>query len=236
MPVTRQLRLLVERSATLYPYYQAWRDHPENPITADTDLVISGYQGSGNSFARAAIALMNPGIRIASHGHCWTETANAVRRHLPVMLLVREPEGAIISQFSRFSDYVRPQWALADYERLHTRVLPYLDSVEVVDFDEVTTRFGDVIARVNSRFGTTLAAFDHDDATLTSSVFAAMAEEDDRKFGLPMTGQDDAASRERAQRREEIVAELARPRWQAGLASCRSAYEAVLDAAGIAHG
>jgi hypothetical protein len=81
---------------------------------------------------------------------------------IPTMVLVREPKGAILSQVIR-EPGVHMESAMVAYARFHSCLLPFRSSFVIADFQEVTKRFGSVIARVNDKFATSFAQFEHTD-------------------------------------------------------------------------
>jgi hypothetical protein len=95
---------LLERQPAAYCGYRRLR-HPTWPVVgAGTDVVIEGRPGCGNSFAREAMLLANPGIRVASHVHSPAQVLEAIRLHKPVLVIVRDPLDAIVSEAARFED------------------------------------------------------------------------------------------------------------------------------------
>jgi len=130
-------------------------------IGSHTELVIDGYTRSASTFAVYALQLSQPTpIRIAHHLHAPAQLIKAARSGIPALLLIREPEGAILSQLVREPDVAMPD-ALVAYTRFHSCLLPYRDRFVIGDFDQVTHDFGSVIRRVNARFGTSFVEFQH---------------------------------------------------------------------------
>ncbi len=138
-----------------------------------TDLVIAGPPGAANSFARSAFLWTNPQASVASHAHVWSEVAEGVRRGKPVLLLLREPEAAVRSQLSRFGNVSRGR-AMRDYARFYERALRSASGVVVADFPEVTAHFGDVVRRVNERYGTSFVPFPHEDPAALADLHAML--------------------------------------------------------------
>jgi hypothetical protein len=97
-------------------------------------------------------------VRLAHHLHAPAQAIQAVRTGVPVLVLIREPRGAILSQLVR-----EPHVALADalvaYARFYECLMPYRNRLVVADFAEVTEDFGSVVRRLNERFGTSYAEF-----------------------------------------------------------------------------
>lgn len=125
-----------------------------------TEVVIEGYPRCGNTFAVVAFQLaQGKTVEAAHHLHAEAQIVGAVRAGLPTVLLIRDPEQAVVSNARSFGYPLRT--ALRDYVVFYRRVLPHHEGFVVADFHDVTTDFGAVIDRVNSRFGTDFESFDH---------------------------------------------------------------------------
>jgi hypothetical protein len=134
-------------------------------ISSDTELVIEGYFRSANTFAVHAFQLsQEKPVRLAHHLHAPAQLITAARRGIPTLLLLRNPDGAILSEL--LYDNVALPDALDAYTRFYTCLLPYLESFVVGEFEQVTHDFGAVIRRVNARFGTNFIEFNHTDETV----------------------------------------------------------------------
>lgn len=130
-------------------------------IGPDTRLVIDGYTRCATTFAVYAFQLSQPQpVRLAHHLHAPAQLIAAARAGVPALALIREPRGAIGSQLIR-EPWVAMRDALVAYARFYECLLPYRHAFAVADFQEVTGEFATVIRRVNERFGTTFAEFDH---------------------------------------------------------------------------
>jgi hypothetical protein len=163
------VRVLYEAKTLLAPHpllalpatrWRARSGHGE-AVDHDTDLVVEGYPRSANNFALAALQSAQPEpARIAHHTHAPATVVAGVRWGIPVLLLVRDPEDAVLEFVIR-----RPALsvgrALRGFIRFYEPLLPYRDRVVVGSFEEVTTDFGSVIRRLNHRFGTEFREFEH---------------------------------------------------------------------------
>jgi hypothetical protein len=133
-------------------------------IGPETELVIDGYTRSATTFAVYAFQIAQPRpVRMAHHLHAPAQLIAAARRRVPTIALIREPRAAILSQLVR-EPGVAPQDALMAYARFYRILLPYAGDLVLGEFDEVTTDFGSVVRKVNRRFGTSFAAFEHSEA------------------------------------------------------------------------
>jgi hypothetical protein len=135
-------------------------------IGPETELVIDGYTRSASTFAVYAFQLAQERpVRIAHHLHAPAQLMAAARMGVPALTLIREPEGAILSQLVQEPD-VALRDALVAYARFYSCLLPCRASLVVADFDEVTRDFGAVIRRLNERFGTSFAEFVHTEGNM----------------------------------------------------------------------
>ncbi|HEY3831293.1 MAG TPA: hypothetical protein VGO03_03295 [Acidimicrobiia bacterium] len=147
---------------------------PANTVVAPTtSIVLDGFPGSANSFAREAVLYCNPDASVASHIHTSAHLMEGLRLGKPSVLLVRPPVDAIVSFLSR-GYRSELEAALHAYDRLHRRMLRHLDRFVVAPFDRTTQRFGEVVEEVNMRFGTALVPFPHDDRAARDAVFARL--------------------------------------------------------------
>ncbi|MFZ0180974.1 MAG: hypothetical protein WAL84_14055 [Candidatus Dormiibacterota bacterium] len=135
-------------------------------ISPETELVIDGYTRSATTFAVYALQLSQPKpVRLAHHLHAPAQLIEAARRGVPALVLIREPQGAILSQVVR-EPWVSVSGALIAYSRFYTCLLPYRDRFVVGEFEQVTNDFGAVIRRLNTRFGTSFAEFEHTESSV----------------------------------------------------------------------
>jgi hypothetical protein len=149
--------------------------------TAETEICIEGFPRSGNTFAVIAFQQAQPRtISIAHHVHAPGSIITAVRLGTPAIVLIREPEQAVLSLVVRY-----PQLSLAQvlrgYRRFYEPLLPLRDRVVVGRFEDVTTDLGSVIREVNGRFGTAFAEFEATDDNV-KKVLAELDQWDQNTF------------------------------------------------------
>jgi hypothetical protein len=155
-----ELKTLGARYPRLVVPAARWRGRGV-PIGPDTDIVIEGFPRSANTFTVAAFTMSQPRpVRAAHHLHAPGHVIAAVRRGLPALVLVRQPEDAVLEYVIR-----RPGLGLAQavrgYVRFYQPLLPYVDGFVVGSFEQVTTDLGAVIRLVNRTFGTSFEEFHH---------------------------------------------------------------------------
>jgi hypothetical protein len=185
--------------------------HPEVRglrLTRRTQLLIDGYSRSGNTYAVCAFQEANGSeVRLAHHLHDARWFVEAADRGVPALLLVRRPLDVMASMV-QFEPGMSPRLILEQYAAFYERLVPVRDRLVVADFDEVVRGgFGDVIRRVNDRFGTTFVPFESE-PEVESSVLEAIDE-----FGRQHYAGSDfvqRVSRPSADRRPaaEIIAQL----------------------------
>ncbi|HZP89607.1 MAG TPA: hypothetical protein VFC04_01275 [Actinomycetota bacterium] len=130
------------------------------PVDARSELLVEGYPRSANSFAVAALARLRPGIRIAHHLHAPGHVIAAVRLGVPALVLIREPEDAVV-ELALLKPALTPAQMLRGYVRFYEPLERYLERIVVARTSEVTGDFGVVVGRLNERFGLGLPAFEH---------------------------------------------------------------------------
>jgi len=173
-------RSVLARSDFLYPLF-IWAisgmrpEQSRNLVRSSTEIVITGFQRSANTYFTSFFALAQPRpVAIARHLHETYQVRYAARRGIPCIVLVRPAVDAVASAALR-DPRMRPGTALRNYIRFHQEVL-FLEPKPIIAlFDEVTKDGNAVIARVNAAYGTafsTLAAQD------LPYVMAAVEKED----------------------------------------------------------
>jgi hypothetical protein len=143
-----------------------WQSHNVEVIGPGTELVIDGYTRSATTFAVYAFQLsQEKPVRLAHHLHAPAQLIEGARQGLPVLALIREPRGAILSQLIRYPD-IALRDALVAYSRFYEHLLPHRQSFAIGEFKQVTQDFGAVVRQLNARFGTNFAEFVHSDASV----------------------------------------------------------------------
>jgi hypothetical protein len=131
-------------------------------VDSRTDLVVESYPRCASSFAIAAFRLAQEprSLRVAHHTHASGHVIAGIRLGIPALVLIREPEGAVVSSRIRhpsrtYTDLLRGFCAF--YEPL----VPHRGDLVVGTFDEVVGgELGAITRRLNARFGTAFAEFD----------------------------------------------------------------------------
>lgn len=157
-----------------------------------TELVIEGYFRSANTFAVYAFLMAQPSwVVIAHHTHAPATVISAVRRQLPVLILIREPRETLFSLALKHPGLPIEE-GLRDYLDFYKRILPYHRDFVVATFKQVTDDFGLVTERLNRRFMTEYVPFEHTRENV-ETIFVkiqasdSVVESGDRtKYSIPM--------------------------------------------------
>lgn len=180
-------------------------------VGAKTELVIEGFERSGNTFAAIAFEVAQPTrVRTVHHLHAAAQIVWAARNAIPALVLIREPIATVAST-TIFERCLPPADVLAAWIRFYRRVVPHRARIVVADFPDVTSDFGAVIGRVNDRFGTTFGVFAHTSEN-QQRVFDLIDERQRTTgHGLPTRETLPRPNAERAEQNRAIRAQLERP-------------------------
>jgi hypothetical protein len=196
-------------------------------VTPDTQLVIEGFPRSGNSFARRAfIMAQDQGFdktRIAHHLHVPAQVVRAAQWQIPTLVLIRRPKDAVLSLAIR--DPISVDQALRYYVSFYETAEKYRDAYVLGLFEEVTEDFGQVIKRINDKFGTTFSPFRHDEENV-SKLFERMDTDAKKKFGETLSErkvQRPSAVREKM--KHEMEYDLENPKRKKLIARAEAAYD-----------
>jgi hypothetical protein len=153
------------RSHLRFARREYWGTSPE-VVSSETELVIDGYTRCATTFAVYAFQLaQDRPVRLAHHLHAPAQLIEAAKKGVPVLALIRDPEGAILSQLVR-EPGLSMRGALEAYARFYSCLMPYRSRMVAGKFEEVTGHFGSVIRQLNHRFGTCFDEFEHTEANL----------------------------------------------------------------------
>lgn len=130
-------------------------------LNRDTEILIDGFGRSANTFAVESFRLANPERSIAHHLHDQRRIRRAVARNLPVVLVIREPDGCVNS-FVNGIPNTPPDFFYSAYARFYEELLSDLEGVVIADFTEITTSWPTIIERVNRKFDTAFEAAGHE--------------------------------------------------------------------------
>lgn len=169
------------------------------PTLRTTTLVIDGYPRSANTFATGAFlyaqghrgSFANTRIDIANHWHRPSQFTLAARWNVPAIALIREPRGAILSNLI-FSSSDDAAWFTNRYLLFYRTVERVRDKVMVIDFKDAIADMGQVIRRVNERYGTGFTPFEHtpENVATVQAMLEAHAKRPEKRFAVPTAERD----------------------------------------------
>src|ERR687895_2613656 len=198
-------------------------------VTPDTQVVIEGFPRSGNSFARRAF-IMAQGetfdVTSIAHGlHVPAQVVRAAQWRIPTLVLIRKPKDAVLSLVIR--DPISVDQALRYYISFYETSEKYRDAYVLGLFEEVTEDFGQVIKRINDKFGTTFSLFRHDEENV-SKVFAGMETRAKKVYGVSSPLLERKVARPSAVReriKHEIEYDLDNPKRKKLIAEAEAVYD-----------
>jgi hypothetical protein len=211
---------ILRTSPSLYLPIARWR-RKAVPVDAGTDIVIEGYPRSGNTFAVTAFgSAQSREVRVARHEHAAAQVIAATRAGVPALVLIREPEDAVLS-FAIQQPHLSLRQVLRSYIRFYQPLLAHRDRFVLATFQEVTNDFGAVTRRVNQRFGTDFGVFHHTEENVQRCLAAIREHGVARRGPVLVHRKGSAPSPVRA-----AIKESARERYrQAGLRKLRTRAE-----------
>jgi hypothetical protein len=136
------------------------RHSVDRVVDGETDLVIEAFGRSGTTFANFAfLSAQTRRVRTVHHTHAAAQVITAVKKKVPTLVIVRQPEAVALSHMVRHQVYARP--TLVAWIRFHERLLSRRRGIVFCSFDELTHNFAPVIQRLNERFGTRFGVWQH---------------------------------------------------------------------------
>ena len=200
-------------------------------VTPDKQVVIEGFPRSGNSFARRAFIMAQNEtfdvMRIAHHLHVPAQVIRAAQWQIPTLVLIRRPKDAVLSLVIR--DPISVDQALRYYISFYETAEKYRDAYVLGLFEEITEDFGQVIKRINDRFGTTFSLFRHDEENV-GKVFADMEAYARKKYGETISERKvhrPSAVKERM--KHEVEYDLENPKRKKLIAEAEAVYDRLTD-------
>lgn len=150
-------------------------------VRPESELVIEGFPRCANSFAVKAFRAANDPeeqMHIGTHAHSPANIIMAIRWQVPTLVLVREPEDAVLSYVARILEFDEVAGLNKDdpvndptvnrlisywtkrFSLFYDRLRPYVGCYVSADFRTVTKDFSEVIARLNRKYGKSYQVYD----------------------------------------------------------------------------
>lgn len=129
----------------------------------DTEIVIEGFPRTANTFSHIAFKMTQDRlVKIGHHTHAVAQVLAATRRRIPTIVLIRDPEEAVISfLIGDFDPQISMEHALFEYIAFYKPLLSCRDRFVLAPFSEITSDYGATIRRVNQKFNTSFQEFVH---------------------------------------------------------------------------
>jgi len=205
-----ELRSLLGRYPRIFlPLCRLRAKYRSRVVDKQTELVIEGYPRSANTFAVAAFMLAQERpVRIAHHLHVPAQVIQAVKWNIPTLVLIRKPEDAVLSRIIR-KPFISIEFALRDYIRFYESIRELGDGYVLATFDEAIHDLGNVIRRVNYRFGCDFRVFEHTPSNV-ERVFRMVEQMDLRDTGKNTVCEETVArpSRDRERKKSQLKEKL----------------------------
>jgi hypothetical protein len=133
------MRRYIRNSAVLYPIYIKWVVRNKSAIfpDADTQLHLTGFQRSANTYCYNIIRSALPSLRLSTHIHTIGSLKLAKRHGVPTILLLRDPFATCGSYMLKcgisVSDIILHD-VLSDYYEYHDYAWNHKDHLNIISF------------------------------------------------------------------------------------------------------
>lgn len=133
-------RLALKRSPTLYPVVLRLKGLSDREFPGpDTELHLTGFPRSGNTYCTALARVLFPQLEICSHIHAVASLKMALAMRVPIIVLLRRPSEAISSMAVKFgvggSETGWLRCAAREYEEYYRFVEDNLSRIQVLPFE-----------------------------------------------------------------------------------------------------
>ena len=224
----RRLRLLVSTRPTLYAFY-ARLARLQFQMTDRTSVVVDSYPRSANSFFEAAFTRSHGGREVvAHHSHAAAQVLAGVKRGLPCIVLLREPEAAIASFYEMSGGDYPIELCTREYSVFYTSLLPVIDKLIIVETEQIEARFHDLMVYLRDKHGLAVEPYEID-AAMHSELLLAVDETGRHRNGFAIERYSETLSKvEKQSRRERLDAirtQIRAPQNATQLARCRTVYQ-----------
>ena len=159
------LKKLIRLNPLLFSvWYHLYRKHRGVPIkffSTSTKLYLDGYPRSGNTYSLHLITTLWPDLSFVHHFHAIAPIKIALKKKIPVFILVRDPMNAIASWYlkkltfkgldfnSKNIDVSILKGLASDYHVYYQWVLEHRARLELIPFEELVRNQNSVLKRIN---------------------------------------------------------------------------------------
>jgi len=161
------LKMFLRRNMFLHQLVMAWRSRKTPYLMVkkgETKICIEGYPRSSNSYLVRMFRLANNtpfGCHICHHTHSIHSVRKAIKFKIPVLIIIRNPIDAIISNCFYVGKFNRQIISIEinKYLDFYSWVSKNLDKIVLVKFEGTISNFNLVITKLNKRFDTKFNTF-----------------------------------------------------------------------------
>lgn len=197
-------------------------------VDRNTQIVIEGFPRSGNSFAVVAMEISNEeGLRMAHHFHVPAQVIFACRHGIPALVIIRDVRDAVVSQKIR-TPSTRLDQSIRDWISFYRCLLPYRNCFVIAEFSEVVSDFGEVVGRINLKYGTEFKRFEHTSGN-TDRIFSRIERWNASLHGKVRESIISRPSAERDGMKAELLNELEGSRYSKLLRKADSIYRCYIS-------
>ncbi|MVF13938.1 hypothetical protein FT643_17500 [Ketobacter sp. MCCC 1A13808] len=173
-------------------------------VSKDTKIVIEGFPRSGNSYAEAAFRFSQKSdLKIAHHCHSAAQLMAAKRWRIPALVIIRNPLDACSSLIMHEPELFTAKNALKEYITFHEAIMRVHDWCVVASFEMVIEDFGEVVRKVNIKYGSDFEEFEKTDSEEAFSLLDSLSSE---RGTASFKGEPYSIKRSTAEKRERQLA------------------------------
>jgi len=120
-------------------------------VNSETEICIEGYPRSANTFIFHLLKILKPSVLVGGHSHTIANIKLALKKKVPVFVLIRNPIDAISSQVLRSnivknkSEKKNIEYAIEDYKSFYNYILKNRDKVKLLHFDDVLNNLDNIL-------------------------------------------------------------------------------------------
>ncbi len=166
------VRLYLGRYPNLFfPIYGIKKTNKDLFISKETQLVVSAYPRTANTFFVVALEqIQTKPISIAHHLHVPALALEAIKRGLPTVILIRNPKEAIISLVIR-ENHITLNQAINAYKAFYQCLLVHKNKILIAHFSAIINDLPSIITNINSRFNLNLNNYSQGNKLNNETVF-----------------------------------------------------------------
>ena len=151
------LRNYIKSSPLIYPFYINKIRGLKVPFPdRHTDLHLTGFPRSANTYCKQLVKEVFPDLQIITHIHTISSLKIALRNKAKIALLLRSPLSTTSSMLMKFS-YKNEREVLYDYIKYHEFVSQNIRNIQIFRFEEVIESPLELIYFIRSTFGVNIS-------------------------------------------------------------------------------